>query len=227
MNRLVYRLMAGMAASLALVLAGCGTAGTAPATARPASNGLGEQTAAQVAQGARAALKAAASVHVRGTFFTDRRTEKFDLRYADGSASGTMTVNGAAIHIIAVGDRAYLKAGKRGWVAMGNPDTRGLPVNQWVKAGSAHRMLGPFSLATLASELTAEEAAHGGTGQVTQSMLAGHKVVVVTYPDGSKLYVAKVGTAYPLRFTDTGAVGPREFSEYGATFHITAPPSAG
>jgi hypothetical protein len=66
-------------------------------------------------------------------------------------------------------------------------------------------MLGPFSLATL----------------------AGHKVVVVTYPDGSKLYVANTGPAYPLRFTDTGAVGSREFSEYGAAIHITAPPSAG
>jgi hypothetical protein len=110
---------------------------------------------------------------------------------------------------------------------MGNPDTHGLPVNQWVKAGSARQMLGPLSPATLASDLTAEEAMHGGTGTVAQSTLAGRKVVMVTYPDGSKLYVANVGTAYPLRFTDTGAVGSREFSEYGAAFHITAPASAG
>jgi hypothetical protein len=48
---------------------------------------------------------------------------------------------------------------------------------------------------------------------------------VVTYPDGSKLYVANLGTAYPLRFEDTGSVGQRDFSEYSAAFHITAPPN--
>lgn len=93
------------------------------------------------------------------------------------------------------------------------------------RRGSAEQMLAPFSLTSLASELTAEESAHGGAGTVTQSALAGKKVAVVSYPDGSKLYVASTGTAYPLRFDDTGAAGSRVFSEYGAAFHITAPPN--
>lgn len=224
MNRHIYRLTAGLAGCLAVVLAGCGAAGSSPRTApRPAASGLESQTAAQVAQAAYSALKAAASVHVRGTFFTAHRTENFNLRYQGRSASGTFTVNGAPIHVITAGHKAYLKAGQRGWQAMGNPGTAGLAVNQWVRAGSARQTLAPFSLATLASELTAEESAHGGAGTVTQAMLAGQKVVVVTYPDGSKLYVADVGTAYPLRFDDTGAVGSRTFSQYGAVFHITVP----
>ena len=229
MSGRAYRLVvAGVAASLAVVLVSCGSSGTSSQTARgPATNGLENQAAAQVAQAAHAALKTATSVHVRGTFFTDRRTEKFNLRYKGDSTSGTFTVNGVPIQNITAGDRAYLKADKRGWRAMGNPDTTGLPLHQWVTAGPARQMLTPFSLASLASELTAEESAHGGGGTVTQSMLAGHKVVVVTYPDGSKLYVANVGTAYPLRFDDTGAVGSRTFSQYGAAFHITAPPRAG
>ena len=179
-----------------------------------------------MAQAAHSALKAATSVHVRGTFFTARRTETFNLRYEGGSASGTFTVNGVPVQVITVGDRAYLKADKRGWQAMGNPDTPGLPVNQWVRIGSAQQTLTPFSPSALASELTAEQSVHGG-GTVRQSMLAGHKAVVVTYSDGSKLYVANVGTAYPLRFDDTGAVGSRTFGQYGAAFHITAPPRAG
>lgn len=228
MNRRIYRLTAGLAGCLAVVLAGCGTAGTSPQTApRPATNGLENQNAAQVAQAAHAALQAAASVHVRGTFFTAHRTENFNLRYQGRSASGTFTVNGAPIHVITAGNKAYLKANQRGWQAMGNPDTASLRVNQWVRVGSARQTLTPFSLATLAFELTAEESAHGGAGTVTQALLAGQKTVVVTYPDGSKLYVADVGTAYPLRFDGTGAVGSRTFSQYGAAFHITAPPSAG
>jgi hypothetical protein len=241
MNRLAYRSAAAAAATLIVAVAGCGATGTStpaaskPAasgssaashpTASPATNGLEHQTAAQVAQAAHAAFQAATSVHTHGTFYTDRRTETFDLRYEGDSARGTFTVNGATIQIITVGDKAYLKADKRGWKAMGNPDTRGLPVNTWVSAGSAGQMLTPFSRESLASELTAEQAAHGGAGTVTQSTLAGQKVVVVSYPDGSKLYVANTGTPYPLRFHDTGAVGSRDFSEYGAALHITAPPN--
>jgi hypothetical protein len=178
-----------------------------------------------VAQAAEAAFKAAKTVHVRGTFLADGRTEKFDLRYEGGSTSGTFTVNGATIQMVTVGDTAYLKADKRGWAAMGNPpDTQGLLANKWVKSGSARDMLTPFSLATFASELTAEEFTHGGT--VAQSTLVGQNVVVVTYPDDSRLYVANTGPAYPLRFDAAGSVGGRrDFSQYGAAFHITAPPN--
>lgn len=232
MNRLSYRLAAAVAAGLVVSLAACGTAGTSgtarttpPVVASPATNGLANQTATQVERAAHAAFTSAKSVHVTGTFNTDRRTEKFDLRYEGDAASGTFTVNGATIKIITVGNRAYLKTDKRGWKAMGNPDTQGLPVSKWVRSGSAEQMLAPFSLTSLASELTAEESFHGGVGTVTQSALAGKKVAVVSYPDGSKLYVASTGTAYPLRFDDTGAVGSRVFSEYGAAFHITAPPN--
>jgi hypothetical protein len=241
MNRLAYRSAAVAAAALIAVLAGCGTGGTGtPAVSKPAAsgstaashpaaspatNGLEHQTAVKVAQAADAAYKAARTVRIQGTFLVQNGTEKFDLRYEGGSTSGTFTVNGATIHMITVGDNAYLKAGKRGWAAMGNPpDTQGLLANKWVKSGSAKQMLTPFSLATFASELTAEEFAHGGT--VTQSTLAGQKVVVVTYPDGSKLYVANTGPAYPLHFDAAGSVGGRrDFSQYGATFHITAPPN--
>jgi hypothetical protein len=241
MNRPAYRLAAVAAAALIVALAGCGTTGTGTPTATkpaasgstaaghttvsPATNGLENQTAAKVAQAADAAFKAAKTVHVLGTFLADGRTEKFDLRYEGGSTSGMFTVKGAAIQIVTVGGKAYLKAGKHGLAAMGNPpDTQGLLANKWVKSGSAGQMLTPFSLATFASELTAEEFTRGGT--VAQSTLAGQKVVVVTYPDDSKLYVANVGTAYPLRFDAAGSVGGRrDFSEYGTAFHITAPPN--
>jgi hypothetical protein len=238
MNSLAYRSAAATAAVVITALAGCGTgtstpaaskpaaSGSAASTASPATSSLENQTAAKVAQAADAAFKAAKTVHVRGTFLADGRTEKFDLRYEGGATSGTYTVNGATIHMITVGDNAYLKAGKRGWAAMGNPpDTQGLLANKWVKSGSSTDMLTPFSRATFASELTAEELTHGGT--VTQSALAGQKVIVATYPDGSKLYVASTGTAYPLRFDVAGSVGGRrDFSEYGTAFHITAPPNA-
>ncbi len=247
MNRLAYLPAAAAAATLIVALAGCGITGTStPVVSKPAANGstgashptaashaaassaangLEHQTAAKVAQAADAAFTAAKTVHIRGTFLADGRMEKFNLSYESGSASGTFTVNGATIRIVTVGDHTYLMTGKRGWAVMGNPpDTQRLLANKWVKSGSTKGMPTPFSPATFASELTAEEFAHGGT--VRQSTLAGQKVVVVAYPDGSKLYVASTGPAYPLRFDVTGpAGGLRDFSEYGTTFHITAPPN--
>ena len=131
MNRLAYRSAAAAAATLIVTLARCGTTGaSAPAASKPAAssstagchpaaspatNGLEHQIAARVAQAADAAFKAAKTVHVRGTFLADGRTEKFDLRYEGGSASGTFTVNGAAIQIVTVGGEAYLKAGSAAW----------------------------------------------------------------------------------------------------------------
>ncbi len=247
MNRLAYRSAATAAAILIAALAGCGIIGTStPAVSKPAANsstghghptgashptassatnGLEHQSAAKVAQAADAAFTAAKTVHVRGTYLADGRTERFNLSYGNGSASGTFTINGAAIHIVTVGDHTYLMTGRRGWAVMGDPpDTQRLLANKWVKSSSIKVMPTAFSPATFASELTAEELAHGGT--VRQSTLAGQKVDVVTFPDGSKLYVASIGPAYPLRFDVTGpAGGRRDFSQYGTTFHITAPPN--
>jgi hypothetical protein len=233
MNGLTRQLTLGAAVALALTLAGCGSAGTTSpkssgtasshAVTSPATNGLENQTAAKVTQAAGAALKAAKTVHVRGTFLTNTGTEKFDLRYQGGSTSGTFTVHGVTIHLITVGGKAYLKASKHGWAIMGNPpDSQSMLAGKWVRTGTAREMLTPFSLATFASELSAEEYAQGGS--VAQATLAGQKVVVVTYPDGSKLYVATAGTAYPLRFENTSSIGGRrDFSEYGAEFHIATP----
>jgi hypothetical protein len=75
------------------------------------------------------------------------------------------------------------------------------------------------------SELAMRESASDAT--VAQTTLNGRRVVVVTYDDGSKLYVANTGPAYPLRFDVTGnGGGRRDLSQYGGSFHITAPKNA-
>ncbi len=59
---------------------------------------------------------------------------------------------------------------------------------------------------------------------VRQTTLDGSKVVVVSYRNGSKWYVANTGPAYPLRGESKGQnVGLLVFTEYGAPLHITAP----
>lgn len=77
----------------------------------------------------------------------------------------------------------------------------------------------------LAAEMTAFAQTEGG--MVSQETLNGTRAVVVTYPDGSKLYVANTGPAYPLRLVMTGrGAGMADFSVYNGEFRITAPENA-
>ena len=79
-----------------------------------------------------------------------------------------------------------------------------------------------FSLATYADALPTGNPPFEPT--VEQATLDGDKVVVVSAQDGSKLYVANTGPAYPRRSESNGAdLGRIDFTEYGVDFHITAP----
>jgi hypothetical protein len=109
---------------------------------------------------------------------------------------------------------------------MGNtPDVANMMAGQWQRTGSAPSGNEWPSRDIFVSELAVRESAPDAT--VAQTTLNGRRVVVVTYDDGSKLYVANTGPAYPLRFDVTGnGGGRRDLSQYGGSFHITAPKNA-
>jgi hypothetical protein len=109
---------------------------------------------------------------------------------------------------------------------MGNtPDVANMMAGQWQRTGSAPSAEEWPSRAIFVSELGLRESAQDAT--VAQATLDGRRVVVITYPDGSKLYVASTGPAYPVRLDAAGnGGGRRDFSQYGTQFHITAPENA-
>jgi hypothetical protein len=80
-----------------------------------------------------------------------------------------------------------------------------------------------FTLDAFAADMARPDTPFNPT--VEQTELNGRKVVVVSAQDGSKLYVANTGAAYPLRVEDKGqqTPGSMDFTEYGADFHITPP----
>lgn len=231
MNRWTIHAGAG-AALLALAVAACGGAGhssaTQPAVSTPAGNGVAAMRADQATQEAVAALTSARSVHVAGTFTATGHSERFDMRFAGNSAAdGSFTMNGAPIQVINCDGAMYLKAGQDGWTAMGNPaGTAGMMAGRWFKVGAALAPgQDPLSLAFFTGELAAHATLTGA--KVTYGTLTGHQVAIIAYPDGSRLYVAAVGPAYPLRFDVTGGTGgSRDFSDYGAAVHIAAPGDA-
>ena len=54
----------------------------------------------------------------------------------------------------------------------------------------------------------------------------GKKVMVVSWPDGSKLQIANTGPAYPLRADFKVHHRWEVYSEYNVPFNVTAPPNA-
>lgn len=209
---------------------GSGTGGAAPkpATSTQTANGAAGIRADQATRAALAALTSARSVHVTGMFPANGRSERFDLRFAGSSAaSGSFTLNGAPVQVVTCDGAMYLKAGQDGWAAMGNPaGTAGMLAGRWFKVSSAQAPgTTPLSLAFFTAELAAHATMTRAT--VTPGTLSGRQVAVITYPDGSKLYIAAAGPAYPLRFDVTGDTGGRrDFSDYGAAVHIVAPGGA-
>lgn len=232
MNRSMIHIAVG-AALLALAVTSCGAGGhggsTPQATASPpAASSVATMSASQATQAALTALTSARGVQVRGTFTASGRVESFIMGFAGRSAaSGGFTVNGAPVQLIICGGAMYLKAGQDGWAAMGNPaGTAGMMAGRWFKVGSA-QVPGtyPLSLAFFTAELAAHETTASAT--VTMQTLAGHRVAVIAYPDGSKLYVAATGRPYPLRFDVTGDTGGRrDFSGYDSAVSVVAPSGA-
>ncbi len=225
----VVTTVAAIGALVSFAAGGCGGAGITV-------NGLQNKTGPQVARDAAGVIGNARSVHVKGVIFSPRY--RYDVRIQGSDADGTMTVPGGQAEIMIIGSKTglanpnpdiYLKAG---------PDVlkklfgTSAPVQdlagRWLKLPQSSAAWLPgfgFHLSDFTAALDTFFSPPGPA--VRQATLGGRKVVVVSYRDGSKLYVANTGPAYPLRWDDNGpGAGWTDFTGYGADFHISAPGNA-
>jgi hypothetical protein len=130
----------------------------------------------------------------------------------------------AHVEITRVGDVTYVKADERALEGLGiPPEMQRLGADRWLKLGPQEASgLEGFSLDSFAQQLTMNESPL--ETEVEQTELDGRRVVVISKQDGSKLYIANTGPAYPLRGELKGAnAGRIDFSEYDVDFQITAP----
>jgi hypothetical protein len=210
----------------AVLVTGCSSSGDGgDGGGGTAGNGLEDQSPAQVVEDAAAALEAAESVHVSGRGGAGGTPAEVDLRIQDGSGHGTITLEDARVEITRVDDVTYVKGDEDALVALGvQPDVPGLAANRWLQLGPRESSgLEGFSLDSFARQLRTNESPL--EAEVEQTELDGDPVVVVSRKDGSRLYVANTGPAYPLRAESQGAdPGRLDFSDYGADVKITAPP---
>jgi hypothetical protein len=202
-----------------LALSGCG--------GDTQTNGVEKLSAGEVHRKAAAALESATSAHVKGTGVFEGHPVKIDLRISGTSTSGALAVEGVRVEFTKIGAITYVKGSAPALGRLGaSPAVARFGADRWLKLGPKQVTLWEgFSLAELADQLVHDDSPV--EPQVTQATLHGQQVVVLTQQNGSKLYVANTGRAYPLRGEYKGpAPGRITFTEYGTNFRITAPENA-
>jgi hypothetical protein len=197
-----------------------GTTSACPGAATPAgppangataaTNGLENKSAVQVLRAADAAYWAAHSVRlVRSN--PGQRPSDYRMTHSSAIASYTNTP-GKHVWIRIVGRYGYKKT------------DYGPYAGQWLRSPA-----GAFPGITLADHrydgLTDDHRYCDAKAQ--QATVNGKKVMVVSWPDGSKLQIANTGP--PTRSARTSRDPPPNwmvYSEYNVPFNVTAPPNA-
>jgi hypothetical protein len=221
----------------ALAASGCGGAAT---SAGGTTSGLENKSPAEVLQAAAAALRAAKSVYITGSAGSGLlgadlrikgkplRIKGESLRIKDDSRTITLTLKDGSAEVTRIGSDTYLKADRGGLKMLGAPRSVQCHLaGQWLDIPPADFSFGPglFRTSSIAAQLTKYPSPLKSA--VTQATLDSSKVVVLTYQDGSKLYVANKGPAYPLRWDyKVPYSASADFTDYGANVRIAEPSGA-
>jgi hypothetical protein len=223
-----------LATAVALLVAGCAGGEVAgngtPGSPSPSDNGIAGQTADEILAKAKAALQGAGAVRIKGT--TGRGADRFDIdmRYAQASAQGTVSVAAEPIEMRRIGKTVYVKGSREFWTGRVPAPAVELLTGKWLKSPVTSSRLGP-----LASLTDLSEAADGildPDGKVTKGerkTVAGTPAIALVSDgaDGGKLYVATTGKPFPLQIvpTDPKESGQVTFSDFGKRVTVSPPPA--
>jgi hypothetical protein len=192
-------LRALVASSVAtVILAGCGAAEVAGSgvPAAPSDNGVAALAAKEILTKAKAALKGADAVRIKGTAGTGADRFDIDMRYAGSSAQGTISVAGQPIEMRRIGQTVYVKGSREFWTGRVPAAAVELLTGKWLKSPISGERLG--ELASLTDLTEAADGVLEPDGTVTKGerkTVAGAPAIalVSSGADGGKLYVATTG----------------------------------
>jgi hypothetical protein len=212
-------------ASLALLAEGCGGGGGGSK-----SNGEADKTAKEIVADAKAAAKKASSVHFHGSIVESGTPLKVDIRI-DGAKGGTgsLTIQGAKVEIVRVGNEAYLKGSTAFYTQIAGAAAAQLLKGKWLKGSATSGDLAALAALTDINKLF--EAALKPTGTITKGKEAtvdGRNVIGVDSSDGGTLYVATTDEPYPIEITQASgnSTGTLHFDEWNKMVDVKAPTNA-
>ncbi len=209
--------------ALAVGVAACG------GSSGSSDNGVASKSPQDIVSAASQAIGSASSVHVSGSDSSGASPIKLDLSLVAGKGgTGTMTINGSAFQIIAIGQTVYLKAGSDFWSQFGNAAAAKVLSGKWLKASATGKFASFAELTnqrTLFGQLLSN---HGSLAKGSTSTVNGHKVIAIkdTGKDAT-LYVATTGKPYPVEIAKAGSSGGQiTFDRINQSIPLSAPSGA-
>jgi hypothetical protein len=206
------------------LLVGCG--GSEDESARPQSNGVAQLAPEQILEKAKAAAKAASSVHLKGTVATSGSGTAVDLRYnRDAGTVGTVTQNGQAIQLV-YSHGLFFMASPDTWTKLTGDSRAGeLLGDRWVKIPpQAAGFESVTTLATFNRFIDQALSPEGGLAKTETKTVRGLNVVgVVEKANNETLYVATKGEPYPVQAQSDTGQGALDFLDWNAPVDVQAP----
>jgi hypothetical protein len=227
------RTIAATAAALLVgivAISGCGGSGSGPTTT--AANGEAGRPAQRVLADAKAAVRTATSVRIVMTHLPGELTG-LDLALVAGKGgTGTLTLRGMQIGVVAVGTDTYVRAPAAYWSAMsGSATTARLLAGRWVKLPASTANGGTLGTVKDVADMQsffATALTPTGTLRVRGvSSVNGTPVIQLADATGTAS-IALRGPAYPLAIHQTPAAGGGValFEDWNAPVTIAPPPGA-
>jgi hypothetical protein len=214
---------------LAVVFAsGCGGGGSSTQ-----ASGEAAKPAKQVVADAVKAADAASSVHMSGQVVDGGQQIGVDLSIVrDKGATGTLTLGGAGVDLIVIGNTAYIRGGPDFWRRYTHvPGVSQVLANKWLKFSANNAQLGPLTALTddraFFDQLSATNGKVANRGATTYN---GQSVVeIYDSPQNGTLYVAAAGTPYPVALvkgSQSSTGGKVTFDQWNQPVALTAPKGA-
>lgn len=218
-----------------LLAAGCGGGGGGGGTSGGGTNGgakpSGEASkpAATVLADAVKAANGASSMHMSGQVATGGKQIAIDISVAKGKgAAGTLTLGGAKIELVVIGNKGYLRAGSNFWNQFSQASGfAGLLADKWLEFPAKNAQFGSLTGVANAKTIFSQlSASHGKLVNRGATTYKGKSVVSIGDKTGT-LYVAGTGTPYPVALVETkGGAGTVTFDRWNESVTLTAPKGA-
>jgi len=206
----------------AVVLSGCGSSSS--------GNGIASKSPEQIVAAARAAADGAATVHVAGTLRSEGKPLTIDMELVKAKGGrGSITLEGVSINLIRVGGAVYINGSQAFYRRIAGPAAAKLLQGKWLKAPeNSGNFASLASLTDLSKLVDTTLASHGKLARDGTKTVDGQKVVAVTdVSQGGTLYVATVGTPFPIDIAKDGGSGGRiTFDRWNKPVTLTAPANA-
>lgn len=220
-----------------LFAAGCGGGGAGGSSSSSTGQASGEaaKPANTVVADAAKAATDASSFHMSGQIHSSGKLIGVDLSLVRGKgATGTVTVGGAKVDLVLIGDDGYVRASSDFWQRYagqaGGPALVQMLADKWIKfpgkSAQLGSLTGPLSNKQLFKTLTTSHGKLENKGETTYN---GQSVVTIRdVTKNSTLYVAATGTPYPVGLVKTAGSdrGTVAFDHWNEPPTLTAPKGA-